>query len=232
MARADSLGAELDPTELAGYQIEQGKPDPGDASLFVRFFLFPHRDAEKSLAEGRPIYYDREYIEIVVPGDKDTTVNRPIRPGDAQRFPRQYTSFKAGEVDAQVGTPLSAWPMITRAQVEEMKYFKIYTVEQLAGLSDNLAQKFMGINRLKQKAKDYIEASKGSAATDQLREEIEGKDARIMALEQAVQELRAMAEAAAKPKKRKPKKDLEEPEEPEEPEQEEEEEEITDHSER
>lgn len=201
MARSDGLGIDLDPTEMVGMQLEQGTANKGDASLFVRFFLHPHQDAEQTLAKGRPIFHDREYIEIVVPGDKDNTVNRPVRRGDAERFPKQYSSFKAGEVDVQVGTPLGAWAGVTRAQVEEMKYFRIHTVEQLANVPDAIAQRFMGINTLKQKAKDFIDAAQGFAQTDQLREEISARDARIMALEAAVQEL--MADKAKKPAKKK-----------------------------
>jgi len=193
MARADGLGQELDPTDLAD---PTRSVDQGDTTLFVRFFSHPHQDPELTLKEGRPIYHDREYIEIVVPGDKDTTVNRPVRPGDRQRFPKQYSSYKSGDLDMQVGTPLSVWSAMTRAQVEELKYFKIHTVEQLAGISDNLAQKFLGINRLKQQAKDFMEAAKGSAATDQLRNELDQRDAQIAALQNSVAEL--MAESRAR----------------------------------
>lgn len=160
-----------------------------DQNLFVRFFFHPHLDKEKTDEAGRPIYYDREYIEIIVPGDRNNTVNRPVRDSDKQRFPRMYQAFKQGAQQRVTGTPLESWPLLNRSQVEELKHFRIYTVEQLANVPDNLKQQFMGINALQQRAKDFIEAARGVASTQQFRDELEKKDAQISALTQAVNEL-------------------------------------------
>jgi hypothetical protein len=161
-----------------------------DANLYVRFFYMPHPDKKATQEQGRPIYYDREYVEIMVPGDKGNIVNRPARDMDRARFARQYRAFKNQEEQNNVGTPLDAWPGISRAQVEELRYFKISTVEQLATVPDNIAQKFMGINKLKNRAKVFIEAAKGMAQTDEFRAEIAKKDSQINALTEAVRELR------------------------------------------
>jgi uncharacterized protein YoxC len=161
----------------------------GDANLFVRFFNHPHPHKQKTLEEGRPIFEDRAYIEIIVPGDRGNSVNRPVRDQDKRRFPRLWQQFQQGANQTQIGTPLEAWPGITRAHVEELKYFKIFTVEQLAQVPDNIAQRFMGINVLQQKARDFIEASKGMAMTDEMRNELSKKDAQINALTQAIQDL-------------------------------------------
>lgn len=41
-----------------------------DSKLLVAFTMKPHVDKAKSKDEGRPIFTPREYIKILVPGDK------------------------------------------------------------------------------------------------------------------------------------------------------------------
>ena len=183
----DQAMGQLDETIDSGAQ--QNPRYAGDANLFVRFFNHPHPDKQKTLEEGRPIFEDKPYIEIIVPGDRGNTINRPVRDEDKNRFPQLWRQFVQGAQQTQVGTPLEAWPAITRAQVEELKYFKIFTVEALASVPDNVAQRFMGINVLQQKARDFIEAAKGMSMTTEMRSELDKKDAQIAALTQAVQDL-------------------------------------------
>ena len=47
--------------------------------------------------------------------------------------------------------------MVTRAQVEEMAFFKVLTVVQLAQMSDVDSQKFMGLNTLRERARVFLE---------------------------------------------------------------------------
>ena len=171
-----------------------------DQNLYVRFYSHPKQDAVKSAEEGRPIFHDTEYVSIMVPGDKSSIVERPARDSDRQRFPKHYQAFKNNEEEVLDGTPLEAWPGLTRSQVEELRYFNIRTVEQLASVSDSHAQKFMGINILRRKAEAYMDAAAGNAATDKMAAELESRDNEIAALKQAVEELQAIA--AAKPKRK------------------------------
>ena len=197
----DSAMGQLDqdPVTRAG-----GNPRfKGDENLYVRFFYHPHHDPEASVAQGRPIYQDREYVEIIVPGDKTTSVVRPVRDQDKMRFARQYQSFKSNQVQTNFGTPLEAWPGITRAQCEELKYFKIFTVEQLANMPDSIAQRFMGVNSLRARAKDFLEASKGTVQLEQFRKAIEDRDSELEVLRRAIADLQARLPApgvAATPK--------------------------------
>ena len=174
-----------------------------DDSLYVRFYSHPKQDPVKSAEEGRPIFNDTEYVSIMVPGDKTSIIERPARDMDRQRFAKHYAAFKNDAEEVLEGTPLAAWPGLTRSQVEELRYFNIRTVEQLATVSDSHAQKFMGINTLRNKAQAYIEAAAGNAATDKMALELESRDNEITALKQAVEELQALA----KKPKRKAKED-------------------------
>jgi hypothetical protein len=191
------MEADMDLTNMA-MDIDRGRHSryAGDDHLLLQFFMQPIPNDEKSAKEGRPIFDDVEMIRIMVPGDKDSMICRPIHPDDKQRFSRQYQSWKANnDGDVIEGTPLSEWPVITRAQVEELKFFNVRTVEQLANISDAHSQKFMGIQMLKQRAKDFLEAAGGAAIGTELRRELEAKDAELEVLKQAVESLTAKVEA-------------------------------------
>lgn len=166
-----------------------------DQNLYVRFFNHPKRDAEASVEAGRPIFHDTEYVSIMVPGDKTSIVERPADVRDRERFPKHYAAFKNNDEEILDGTPLEAWPGLARSEVEELRYFNIRTVEQLANVSDVHAQKFLGINTLRRRAEAFLEASAGNAATEKLAAELEIRDNQIAALTQAVEELKATISA-------------------------------------
>jgi hypothetical protein len=147
-----------------------------DEKLLVKFFIDATQDPAASKKEGRPIYKEVEWIDIRVPGDKDNIVVRPARQKDRERFPRHYAAFKQRQEDGKqelVGTPLSLWPGVTPSQLKEFEFFNIRTVEQLSNAPDNLGQKFMGFNKLKQAAAAYIEATKSAAPVVNLQEQLD-----------------------------------------------------------
>ena len=175
----------------------------GDENLYVQFFSHPMQDKAKTLEEGRPIFVDTEYIRIMVPGDKSNVVMRSVREDDRQRFPKQYQAFKNDEEEILEGTPLDKWNFVSAAQVEELKYFGIRTVENLANVTDTNAQKFMGINLLRQKAQEYIAAASSEAPIAQLQEELSARDATIAEQASLLADMQErLAALEAKPKRK------------------------------
>lgn len=155
-----------------------------DANLAVRFYVQAIENLDKSKAEGRPIFDEVEMIRIAVPGQIDR-VERPVWDGDKKRFPVHYAHFKSGAEAAETGTPLSVWTAIKVTQVAELAARGVRTVEQLAGMADVDAQKFMGMHALREAAKDFLEAAKGSAHLTQMRAELESRDAALAAQKSA-----------------------------------------------
>lgn len=128
-----------------------------DDRLYVRFFMKPQQDMARSEAEGRPIFADTEFVQILVPGDKQNIVIRPVGEQDRRRFAKRYEHWLAsGRGEQIVGTPLEMWPGISASLIEEMKYFGIRSVEQMAELRDDIAGKYPGFNSLKQRAQEYL----------------------------------------------------------------------------
>lgn len=172
-----------------------------DEKLLVQFSLEPHPDSVASEQEGRPIFRETEYILIVVPGDKDSVVHRPVMEMDKRRFPRQYQAFKNNQSqDAVVGTPLRNMTWLTPALVKELEYFNCKTVEQLANMPDSHTIKFMALNKLKQLAKDYLQAAKETAPLTSMRAELDTKSNELIAAQQQIQELAKRLEALEKKK--------------------------------
>ena len=187
------LESDYQMTEQA-FLEESGAPNAryaGDDKLFVKFHTVAIPDVEKSAEEGRPIYKETVQIQIMQPGNKDSIIDRPITEEDKRRFYRRYNAWVENEKVLIEGTMLEAVArdpllMISVAQMEELKYFGIYTVEQLASVSDSNAQKFMGINELKKRARTYLEASEKKSATTRLHAELEKRDNEIASLKEAM----------------------------------------------
>lgn len=188
------MEADYGTTEFA-YDQQNARAFTADDKLIVHFEMRPHQDKDASLKEGRPIFKDKEYITIIVPGDKNNIVRRPVWKQDLQRFARQYAAFKNNQSQDVTGTPLEQVAWISRNQVEELKYFHVRTLEQLAEISDTNAQKFMGINSLRQRARDQIQAAKETAPLAQLRAEVEKRETQIGQLNALVEKLTARLEA-------------------------------------
>ncbi len=176
-----------------------GMTNPDDR-LRVSFSMQPEEDKEASAKEGRPIYVEREYVTILVPGERDI-VNRRAWQKDYDRFPRQYAAFKNKQSqDHASGTPLKLVTWLSQAQVKELEYFNCMTVEQLAGLSDTHAYKFQSLQKLKQLANDYLKASKEQAPLTAMRAELDASNSDRDILRRQVQELAAKVEELSKRK--------------------------------
>jgi hypothetical protein len=179
-----------EPTHLA-------RPDESryahDARLYVEFLREPVMHPGKSREAGRAVYEERDFIRIHVPGDKTSVVYRQVTEQDAQRFADRYAKWKTGQQDAVVGTPLTALPGMTPSKVEEYKYFKIVTVEQLADAPDNLGQKFMSFQADKQRAKAFMEVAANNAPIERMNAELQKRDAEIENLKTMVEALQAQA---------------------------------------
>lgn len=169
-----------------------------DNRLYVEFYRKPMQHEAKSREAGRAIYDEVDYIRIHTPGDKSSVIDRPINALDIQRFQDRYNKWKAGQAEAVTGTPLTALPGMTAAKVEEYRYFKIVTVEQLADAPDNLGQKFMSFQQDKQRAKAFMEVAANNAPIEKMNAALQERDAMIDDLRTRLDALQAQMSKPAK----------------------------------
>lgn len=159
-----------------------------DRVLHVQFYTQPVQDNFQSKLQGAAIFRDETFVRIMIPGRSDLTIDEPVEERHKARFPRQWAHFKNMTADTEliVGTPVTEWPAVTRAQAEELRAKKFYSVQQIAECSDAQIQA-LGMNgsQLRAKARAFVESAKGTAIAQAQAEEIARKDAEIDALRNA-----------------------------------------------
>jgi hypothetical protein len=144
-----------------------------DNKLYVTLYRKAVKNEFKSLQENRPVFEEKDYIRIIVPGDKNSEVDTPVDEFYINRFKDKYNAYKKGQGNKRVGTPLEAWPTIGLAQVAELNALKLTMVEDIANCSGALGQKIMGFHDLQRRAIAFLEASKEAAKEKELDAKIE-----------------------------------------------------------
>ncbi|HEX9572462.1 MAG TPA: hypothetical protein VF994_00110 [Myxococcales bacterium] len=140
---------------------------------------------------GRPIYREEIFITLGIPGDTAEQRSRPMREADKFRFKPEWEAFEKGETAPALGTPLDELPFLGMVQREEFKHMGVKTAEQLAAMSDVNGQKFMGFQQLRRRVQDYLAAAAGEAPLNDMRKELESRDAQIAAMQKQLEELSA-----------------------------------------
>lgn len=188
-----------------GVRPEDDSRFQNDNKLHVRFYSKTQMNAAKSRAAGRPIWEEIDYVEIMVPGDKHSIVDRQATPLDIRRFARHYEAYKAGKTDQTIGTPLHALPFMSPAKAEEYKFFHITTAEQLAAAADgsSAAAAIMGFQGDKQKAAAYLQMAAGNAPILQMQQALEEKDSQIAAMQEQMNQMNQRLMEISRPKKEK-----------------------------
>ena len=72
-----------------------------DRTLAVRFYMHPRLDGAETKKQGRNVFKETMYIEIMTPGNKDSIIRRPATEMDVARFPEHHAKFKARAADAE-----------------------------------------------------------------------------------------------------------------------------------
>lgn len=193
-----------------------------DSRLAVKFYKKPVKMEFASQEAGRPIFEERTYIKIMVPGDGLTEIDRPIYDEDKQRFPKHWYDFvnREGNEEVVTGTPLTEWTLISKSQAEELRGIKFYTVESIAHASDLQLQKIgmlggMSPHSFRDKAKAFLNKAQDSAEVAKREEELNAlreENARIKAESDAKfakmqEQMEALMEMAAEKKRGRAKKE-------------------------
>lgn len=170
-----------------------------DRHCIVKFYNDAQRDDAASRAEGRPIFKDVEMVEIRFPGDRESTIIAPAhdqaflnRSSEgpayltyAERFAEPYKAFKERGANAQVGTPLDMLVFLAPSQIAEMHAQNIFTVENLAGLSDRM-MKGPGWREWREQAQAFLDNAQSASLLAAEQAKSAALEARLAALEAAM----------------------------------------------
>jgi hypothetical protein len=135
-----------------------------DSHLHVEFYVY---DKEP--------YKEQPFVRIIVPGDKTSIVDQPVREDHKQRFARQWLHFQMQNNNAEViGVPLKDWVRddpenFNDMQMAELQIFKFQTVEQVATASDSQLQRIgMGAVGLRELARRYLSVKNQSSSQTEI----------------------------------------------------------------
>jgi hypothetical protein len=203
--------AKVEQTGQNSYHVSHGD----DRGLWVEFTMEAVHQPFASEQEGRAVFNNVAHIHIVTPGGK-SDIMRPVRmeaangaPSDPERFPKQWAAFQNQQEQVQDGTPLEQWPPLNKAQVMELKGCRIFTLEQLAALSDNAFQnvRLMDVRKYRDMAQKYLANAKDGSELTKALAVIESQRLDIEALKTQFAELAAAQQIEAKRGPGRPRKD-------------------------
>ena len=138
----------------------------------IEFSRRAEEDIAASRKEGRYVTRDVDYVTVFIPYSRDTNVftveqwlanlQQYTREGRIPQdwlpnYTRLYDAWKNGQELPPNGTPVKGWGVISPAQQENLIHYRITTVEDVAGMGEDIMRKIgMGAMEIKNKAKTWL----------------------------------------------------------------------------
>lgn len=156
------------------------------------FFIEPVYNQRRSDEEGKPCFDEMERVKIVVAGDRDNQTVLPVDDAVKMRFADQYHRWQANKQEKHIdGTPLKEWPLLSISQIAELEAINIFSVEQLAGVSDSNVTRIHSGREWRSKAAAWLAKASDGASVTKLAAENERQRQDIEDLRKTVAELSA-----------------------------------------
>ena len=174
-----------------------------DSRLQVRFYKRAVKQEQETLAAGRDIYKEFDFVHICVAGDSLTEIDDYATSEHKRRFPIQWAQYqnRLGADDEEVvGTPVSEWPVVSKSQAEELRALKFKTVESIANASDQQLQRMgmaagMSPYAFRDKAKAFLNLASTAAETDKREQEINALKEELAKKDQETANIKAETDA-------------------------------------
>lgn len=166
----------MEGAEAQNFDIEAPRVAAQADACIPRFYMYAKRDGAKSRALGREVFFDVEFVAIMVPGNRLSEHHAEVEDKHRERWPSQYGRFKSGQEMAHDGTPLEAWAYLTPALVRDLKAVKIFNIEGLSLIADQNLHNLRhvpNIRKLRDMAIDWLAMAEDDAALYQLRHRVE-----------------------------------------------------------
>ena len=129
----------------------------GRDDCIPHFYMRAVRNPARSEENGRPIFDEIAYVRVLVPGDRNSVVDRRATAPDRERWPDRWAAFLARR-ERPAGTPVEHWPYLTVARVAELKALELFTVEQVAGADAALTGRIgEGAAELVRRARQFLQ---------------------------------------------------------------------------
>lgn len=148
---------------------------------------------------GLPKYTTVETVIFLIPGDKTSAPAKKVTPEIKRVWADEYNAWKRGGEQASMegnGLPLRLWPHIPKEVAAGLIHANIYTVEQLAALSDSQTQikGTIGLRKYRDMAAAFLDSSKAAAPIAKLSAENEAQQRQISLLQDQLKKSNEVAE--------------------------------------
>lgn len=168
-------------------------------AVHPEFFLKPVEDSKASQVSGRVVFKDEEWVNIHKRGELGHVTPMPVKmlKKDGNLWPylaNAYEAWRAGLDEPLEGTALKNWPHITPSFMRNCENMGVRTVEDLANLPDgSLRHIGMGAIDLRQKARNWLNASSDVGKTTEQMTALQSENRRLAQMvEEMNKRLKAM----------------------------------------
>lgn len=172
-------------------------PMGDDSAMFARFDdVYPENEFRTAI-EGRSIVDHLIEVTIENPGNhlwchkaRFTLDEGKIGNMWTRRFAQQWQAFLNQKEQIPEGMPIDAWAPLDKRRIMELKASRIYTVEQIAALTDMNGPNFgMDWRKLRDMAISTLKPLEGQATISRLTRENEDMKAKMEALERQISDI-------------------------------------------
>lgn len=170
------------------------------------FFVEPIPDDKATEESGAVRMREQEMVRIVVAGDMLNVATSPVTAEVKERFATQYEVWKTKRIEQHIeGTPLKNWPMIPAIRVAEFNAAGVFSVENLADVSDGNINRLVDGRVWREKATAWLKSAKDNGAAAKYAADNERLRNDIAEMRKEIEELRADREEKRGPGR--PRKD-------------------------
>ena len=195
----------------------------GQRPPYVIFETRAVEDRDATIAKGRRIDREVDWVVVRQPGSKDTfeqeaavwlgTLDKDVNmlPAWVAAYKDEYARWKNGQEPVANGTHINQWPAVNKSQASLILAANLRTVEDLATANEaSLARIGIGARELQTKARDFLKVANDTgvaaeelsalrARTTGQEETIKRQAEQLAALTAKVEALAAMAPALREP---------------------------------
>jgi len=140
-------------------------------------------------ADGLPQFKMQCFCEIRIKDNNSEVYDQPATEDKIRRFPKEYACYRLAKKEAENGTPLRQFAFLDAAEIESLKLRGIFTVEALAGLSDERAGE-LGLTEEKALAVKFVEQARGNLTLAQWQKKENEYLQKIKMLESKIEDMR------------------------------------------
>lgn len=156
--------------DFSTFQSLLTKDRQSSGDVFVRFYDRVVKSDSVNEKTGMPIFKTRCFVQIRIKNNSSEIYDQPASDEKIQRYPVEYNRYLLNKKQVQEGTPLDQFSFLTVAQIEALKYYGIFSVEALAGLTQQKAQDLDILSEW-QKAKNFLDTEQLRVAFEKLKKD-------------------------------------------------------------